>query len=104
MTRWISLSLCLGWAGLSALWAAEAPGKKPGTAEPPLLFSGWRWGGGLSLNHRNICPPPIKTEIETQALPQDIFFRIEAPVLEETPFLMEYALDADGRPQLYRLA
>ncbi len=67
-------------------------------------LSAWRWGGSLSLNYRNIGAKPIEIEIENQLLLTDVFFRIEGPVLEDTPFLAEFALDEDGKPELYQLA
>ena len=70
----------------------------------PLNMDGWQWGGSLSLAYRNIGAAPIEIEIENQLLLSDIFFRGEGPVVEQTPFLLEFALDEDGRPELYRLA
>lgn len=64
----------------------------------------WRWGGALSLNYRNIGAKPIEIEIENQLMITDIFFRAEGPVLHDTPFLMEFALDSEGKPELYRLS
>jgi hypothetical protein len=70
----------------------------------PLSFTHWRWGGSVGLTYRNIAHKPIEIEVEHQLTFSDAFFRVEGPVLADTPFLMEFSLDGDGRPRLYRLA
>jgi len=85
------------FCGRAAANAQEAP-------PPGLDLRQWRWSGALSLNYRNIGAKPIEIEIENQLFLADLFFRAEGPVVEGTPLLVEFALDPEGRPELYRLA
>lgn len=64
----------------------------------------WRSSGALSLNYRNIGAKPIEIEIENQLALADIFVRVDGPMMEDTPFLVEFNLDEEGRPELFRLA
>jgi len=97
---------------LSLLFITRAACFGIGTAEPDkrssqLLLrsiSNLRLGGSLSFTYRSIGAKPIEIEIENQMALTDMFFRIEGPVLQDTPFLLEFALDAGGQPELYRLA
>jgi hypothetical protein len=92
--------------GATFVYAEELPpaaqGRQSWNGESPLAGP-WRWGGALSLNYRNIGARPLEIEIEHQLVLADIFVRAEGPVLKDTPFLLEFALDGDGRPELYRL-
>jgi hypothetical protein len=108
----VSLAL-VTWAGglLHAETALEPPepermeaGAAREVKSPELTFQGWRASGALSFNYRNIGAKPIEIEIENQILLTDIFFRVEGPVLEKTPFQLEFELDPEGQPQIYRMA
>ncbi|MBI4396597.1 MAG: hypothetical protein HY548_05845 [Elusimicrobia bacterium] len=101
--RWAALLL----GGVAAFglrdraWGQEEPFAAQNVAH---ALSGWRWGGALSLNYRNIGAKPIEIEIENQVQLTDIFFRVTGPVMKDTPFLVEFALDPNGHMALYRLA
>jgi hypothetical protein len=83
---------------------ARAQEQASAAPEVSLSLEKWRWSGAFSLNYRNIGAKPIEIEVEHQLLLTDVFFRAEGPVFHDTPFLVEFALDADGKPELYRLA
>jgi hypothetical protein len=91
-------------AGGASLCRADAGSGPAATVIPIKHPELWRWGGAVSLNYRNIGAKPVEIEIENQILLTDTFLRAEGPVLEDTPFLLEFALDENGRPELYRLA
>jgi len=82
---------------------AGVPDKRGSDAVLRTL-NNWRWGGSLSFTYRNIGARPIEIEIENQMALTDMYFRAEGPALQDTPFLLEFALAANGQPELYRLA
>jgi hypothetical protein len=82
-----------------------APFTPAGSGEVVHRAAGdWRAGGALSMNYRNIGAKPIEIEIENQLALTDVYIRVDGPAQQDTPFLAEFTLDDEGRPELFRLA
>lgn len=77
----------------------------PGLDLPGL--SGWRLGGSLSVNWRNVGPrePGFETQIQNEVYLADIYFDVHGPVLDGVPFMLEFHMPtgSQGQPSLYQM-
>lgn len=61
------------------------------------------WSGALTLNYRAIGRQPKEVQIEDQLMLSDFFLRLDDNTLEDFPFMMEFAFDGEGKPELYQI-